>query len=179
MGLSLVWIAVSGVDADEFLDRAGFEDTGEPDPWFETDYSGAELPGGWYVLVTGDFGVIENMGLLADWSAGARLIVAVADEGSMNSLAMEWIDRRQIWSVFHDGSEGEPTLAVDGDLPDAFEAIRARLMAAQAGESAGPPDGSLSVDHVFDIPIELAAGITGFRHDHVDEDAGFTALEPL
>ena len=169
MGFSFVWIAVSGVDADEFLDRAGFEDTGEPDPWFETDYSGANLPGGWYVLVTSDFGLIENMGLLAEWSAGARLVVAVADEGSMNSLAMEWIDRRQIWSVFHDGSEGEPTLAVDGDLPEAFESIRARLMAqAEPG-----------VDHVFDIPLDLAAGITGFRHDQVDEDAGFTVLEPV
>ena len=45
-GFSLAWFAVQGVDQDEFLERAGFEDTGEIDEYFEEEHSGGALPGG-------------------------------------------------------------------------------------------------------------------------------------
>jgi hypothetical protein len=171
MGFNLVWIAVQEIGKEDFLADAGFEDTGEPDAWLEADHSGGEVAGGWYVVVSGDFELIEADNMEA-WSAGGRLVAAVVSEGAMNALAMEWRDGKQVWSVYHDGSEGGDTLNVEGQLPPAFEPIRARLMAAQTREQ-GP------VDHVFDIPLELAEAVTGFRHDRVSEEDGFTVLEPV
>ena len=173
MGFSLAWFAVQGLSPDEFLERAGFEDTGEVDEYFEEEHSGGELPGGWYVVVTNDFGLLDA-GKLAQWSAGARLVAVALDEGSMNALAMEWRDGKQAWSVSHDGSEGGDTLEVEGRLPDVFEELKQEAMAVQAEAEGG------MVDHVFDIPLDLAAEITGFRHDEMgfdDDIPPFTALE--
>jgi len=173
MSFSLVWFAVQGVERDAFLERAGFEDTGEIDEYFEEEHSGGELEGGWYVVVSNDMNLFEPA-KLAKWSAGGRMVACVVHEGAMNSLATEWKDGRQVWSVSHDGSEGGDQLDVEGALPEVFEEIRQEAMAV-AGE--GDAEG---VNFVFDIPLDLAAEITGFRHDEMgfdDDIPPFTALE--
>jgi hypothetical protein len=43
-------------------------------------------------------------------------------------------------------------------------AIRDRLFSEQAAAGGKEPD----VDHTFDIPVELALSLTGYRHDHDD-----------
>lgn len=174
MSFSLVWFAVQGIGKDEFLERTGFDDTGEVDEYFEEAHSGGDLPGGWYIIVSSDMGLLDPA-RLAKWSAGGRLVAAVVHEETMNSLATEWNDGRQIWSVAHDGADGGDTLEVEGALPDVFEELKHEAAAMQA--EAGP-DGD--TDFVFDIPLDLAAEVTGFRHDEMgfDEDVGpFTALE--
>ncbi len=96
----------------------------------------------------------------------------------MNSLATEWRDGRQVWSVSHDGSEGGDQLDVEGELPAVFEELKQEAVAAQAESEA---DGG-GVNFVFDIPLDLAAEITGFRHDEMgfdDDIAPFTVLERL
>ena len=87
---------------------------------------------------------------------------------SANSLATEWKDGRLIWSVSHDGSEGGDQLAVEGQLPDVFEELKHEADALQVA------------DVVFDIPLDLAAELTGFRHDEMgfdDDIPPFTILE--
>jgi hypothetical protein len=173
MGFSLVWFGVQGKAKDEFLALAGFEDTGEPDDYFEAENSGGELPDGWYVLVSEDVNLAEPP-KLAQWSAGARLIAVMIDEDSLTSLAMEWADGKQVWSIFHDGANGGDKLDVEGTLPPEFESIREELEAAGSGEEGE----SLA----FDAAIDVAAAITGFRHDatEFDEDQPvFTALEEI
>lgn len=94
----------------------------------------------------------------------------------MNALATEWKNGRQVWSVSHDGSDGGDQLAVEGQLPDVFEELKHEADAAQE-ESAKEGGG---VDFVFDIPLDLAAELTGFRHDEMgfdDDIPPFTALE--
>ena len=173
MSFSLAWFAVQGVPKDVFLERAGFEDTGEMDEYFEEEHSGGELPGGWYVVVTNDLSLLEAS-KLAHWSAGGRLVAAVVHEDAMNALATEWRDGRQVWSVSHDGSEGGDTLEVEGALPDVFEELKQEAMAATAEVEGG------SGNFAFDIPLDLAAEVTGFRHDELgfdDEIEPFMALE--
>jgi hypothetical protein len=172
MGFSLVWFAVQGIGKDDFLERAGFEDTGEVDEYFEEEHSGGELEGGWYVVVSNDMNLLDPA-KLPKWSAGGRLVACVVHEGSMNSLAMEWADGRQVWSVFHDGGDGGDQLDVEGALPEAFEELKREAMTLKS-------DGGEGVDFVFDIPLDLAAELTGFRHDEMgfdDDIPPFTALE--
>jgi hypothetical protein len=177
MSFSLVWFAAQGIGKDTFLERAQFEDTGEVDEYFEHDHSGGELPDGWYVILSSEMGLLEPA-KLAKWSVGGRVVAVAVHEGSMNSLATEWRDGRQVWSVSHDGSEGGDQLDVEGELPDVFEELKQEAVAAQAESEA---DGG-GVNFVFDIPLDLAADITGFRHDEMgfdDEIEPFTVLERL
>lgn len=177
MGFSLAWFAAHGIDREDFLERLGFTDTGEVDEYFEQDHSGGELPGGWFIVVTNDLGLLAP-DKLAQWSVGGRLVAAVIHEGAMNSLATEWKDGRQLWSVSHDGSEGGDQLAVEGELPAVFEELKHEADAAQA-ESDKEGGG---VDFVFDIPLDLAAELTGFRHDEMgfdDDIPPFTVLERI
>jgi len=175
MSFSLVWLAAQGIGKDEFLERAQFEDTGEVDEYFEAEHTGGELDSGWYVVVTEDAGLLEPA-KLAVWSAGGRLVAAVIHEDTETSLAMEWRDGKQVWSVYHDGTADEPQLAVEGKLPEVFDQIRREMteleaeVAAQGGE----------FDAAFEVPLDLAEDITGFRHDEIgfdDEMPPFTILE--
>jgi hypothetical protein len=178
MSFSLVWFAAQGIGKDAFLERAQFEDTGEVDEYFEHDHSGGELPDGWYVILSNEMGLLEPA-KLAKWSAGARVVAVAIHEGSMNSLATEWRDGKQVWSVSHDGSEGGEQLDVEGQLPEVFAELQHEATAAQA--EAGGEEGE-GVNFVFDIPLDLAAEITGFRHDELgfdDDIEPFTVLERL
>ena len=177
MSFSLAWFAVHGIAREDFLDRAGFDDIGEVDEYFEEDHSIGELPGGWIVIVTSDVGLLAP-DKLAHWSVGGRLVAAVVHEATMNSVATEWNDGKQVWSLAHDGSEGGESLEVEGQLPDVFEELKQEAIAAQS-ESEKEGGG---VDFVFDIPLDVAAEITGFRHDEMgfdDDIPPFTALERI
>ena len=61
-----------------------------------------------------------------------------------------------------------------GALPAPFADVHRRLTGAQESEG-NPPE----VDYIFDIPLELAAEICGFKHDQLNDDLpepGFTKL---
>jgi hypothetical protein len=170
MGYALVWFAIQGKPRDQFLADAFYVDTGDADDYFEADASVGDLPGGWTVLVCADFDLFTEE-TLRDWSAGGRLVACVVEEDALVSVATEWADGRLVWTASHDGAEGSDELEVSGELPPAFETIRAELLRKADDAGAG------EVDHVFDAPLDLAEAITGFRHDRVYEGA-FTALEP-
>lgn len=174
MSFALAWFAVQGVGKDEFLDRTGFTDTGELDEYFDQDHSGGELPDGWYVVLTNDLGLADPA-RFAQWSAGGRLVAVVVHEETSNTLATEWKDGRQLWSVSHDGAEGGDELAVEGQLPDVFEELKQEAVAAQADAK----DEGGDVNFVYDIPLDLAAEITGFRHDELGFDDDIPPLTIL
>lgn len=177
MGINLVWFAVQGIAPEVFLERARFEDTGEPDEYFESEHSGGELPGGWYVMVTDKIDLADPA-RLAQWSVGGRLVACVVLEGAMNSLSMEWRDGKQVWSVFWDGAAEEKQLQVEGRLPDSFDALRDDVIALQAEMDREGGEADL----IFELPLDLAEEITGFRHDQMgfdDDIPVFNALEPI
>jgi hypothetical protein len=166
----LVWFAVQGKSRDAVLRDAFFVDTGEPDDYFEADASVGDLPGGWTVLVCSEFDLFTE-DTLRDWSKGARLVACVIEEEALVSVATEWADGQLIWTASHDGGEGGDELEISGELPKAFDAIRAELLLKADAAGAG------EVDHVFEAPLDLAESVTGFRHDQVF-DGVFTAVEP-
>lgn len=76
----------------------------------------------------------------------------------MVSRASGWRDGQIIWSVTHDSQKGLLHLDVQGEPPPAFTAIRDRKFAEQA---AGDSD----CDYLFDIAVETARSVAGYRHD--------------
>jgi hypothetical protein len=85
---------------------------------------------------------------------------------------------RQFWRVAHDGGQ-DGVFETSGDLPAEFASIQMNLFAKQEKETAEPDD--LKVDHVYELPAEVAKELTGFRHDQdipgISGDI-FAALEP-
>jgi hypothetical protein len=174
MSVSAVWFAVQDGSPDNFLDAAGLVDTGEADEFFEAEVSAALYPDGWYVVLAGDPELFELENLKA-FSENARLVAAVAHEGTLFSLATEWRNGAPVWSVSHEVSDtGEPLITVDGQLPDAFEPVRQEYLEKL--------DGHTPAEIAFEAPLEVAFRITGFRADMVgfEEDGPvFTRLEEM
>jgi len=119
---------------------------------------------GWSILWSEDetFGSRSER-LLATSSVKADLIHCEANETCMWSSAVFWSDGRPRWTVTHAGDgENIYDLSTDGELPEPFEDIKNKHFVSQKQDA--------DVDHIFEIPLELAKFFTGFRHD--------TYLEP-
>lgn len=85
-------------------------------------------------------------------------------------------DGAQIWSASHNAQDGIYNLQTEGALPDFYSEIRERLTDQQ--DQAGGD--KAKVDHVFDVPVEVAKSMCGYRHDLCRYDWGepyFTTLQ--
>ena len=95
----------------------------------------------------------------------------------MCSLAACWRGGHRVWSVYHDsgGRSGSLHLDIKGEPPAPFAEIRTRLTSEQ--EAAGGK--KARVDMVFDVPVELARSVTGYRHDQDIPELAKVAFEVL
>ena len=78
----------------------------------------------------------------------------------MVSTAAGWDDGRESWSVTHDAQVDLKHLEVRGEPPREFARIRDELFAKQTEDTC---------DYIFDIPVEVAAEVVGFRYDERQE----------
>jgi hypothetical protein len=159
MGFALSWLAVKGTTAEKVRESLGLSSTGEREEIPESPVVGAALPGGWYLVVFNEGFPEEST--LKTLSGIGELVFAAVEEHVMYSTAAGYRDGERKWSVAHDAQKGITHLEADGELPDAFAAIRAAMLAEQEGAGGENAD----VDYLFDVPVNLAAELTGFRHD--------------
>jgi hypothetical protein len=170
MGYALGWVAIQSGSAEAILERLGFSPTGVREALPNSAAVGAALPGSYLVVVQRGDHLVGNA-LLKDLSIGTALTACFVEEHVMYSTSVGWEDGRKIWSVVHDSEKGSGHLAVDGVAPSALAPIRARLESAQRADA--------EADFIFDIPIDLAKALTGFRHDEAlpaTEQAPFEVL---
>jgi hypothetical protein len=181
MGFSISWIAFKGVSKEDALTRVGLRDLAFEDGDNSAPFSAAALPTGWVVLFANDFdyGSPEKIRALAP---EITVVACQAEEHVMFSAAHCALQHEIIWSVSHDGGQhGVYDLISTGTLPPEFPLIRERLRAAQDVEAGSGGLAQWRVDHLFDIPVELACALTGYRHDRAIFDWGrpdFTVAEP-
>jgi len=142
----------------------------------EADITGAALPSGWY-LVTANRGhpAFMDDATLKRLSESSDVVTCFVEEHVMCSAASLWAGGRQVWSAMHAGDQSIEHLETKGSLPPVFASISDRLRAEQA--AAGGK--SAEVDHIFDIPVEMVAQLTGYRHDRVMPELGDRAFEVL
>jgi hypothetical protein len=167
MGFKVSWIAFHGTGRDAALEKLGFRDTGEPDEANEAPFSGAEIPNGWFVVFANDFDFISPK-RLASLSRGCRLIACRVHEGVMFSGAFFYQDGERVSEISHDAQVGVYDLSVLGSPPKEFQSIRDSQMKQQDEEGGDEAE----VDCIFEIPIETAAAICGYRHDRGRFDWG-------
>jgi hypothetical protein len=166
MGYAISWLAVQTDAPDRLLSRLALSRTGEPDEEYETPVSGGPLKKGWFLVVANDCAHrIVGEQLLADLSNDHDLVACSIEEHVMFSTATLWRSGRKQWSVTHDSSRGIRDLQVSGAPPASLEQHESRC-AAQLNAEGGEES---EVDYLFDVPLELAKELTGFKHDEVTD----------
>ena len=172
MGFRLSWVAVRGKSREEIHQELALSATGIYEEFPESPCTGALLPDGWYLVVK-DCGFYDEHKQLAKLSMKGVAIACFVHEGIMVSQATEWRNGKKIWSVIHNSQKAPGHLEAHGELPPGYPSLRQQLEAEQAAQGR-------EVDYIFDIPVELAKSLTGYRHDAnvttVDEK-GFEVLE--
>jgi hypothetical protein len=175
MGFRVSWFAVRGKDREAILADAGLRGTGAFEEFPEAPFTGVSLPGGWCGVMSRSINDHHmSDAFLTRLSAGCEVLSAHVNETTMDSSAAGWRDGRQVWSVFHNAQQDLHHLEVAGDVPPVFAAIEARLRREQENDT--------EVDYVFDIPVELARELTGYRYDRDPEsdlEEPFEILEPV
>ncbi|CAN7513523.1 hypothetical protein LJR164_003547 [Phenylobacterium sp. LjRoot164] len=166
---SLSWIGLKGLERAQALELLGM--TEEPPSRRRPTAWIGELPSGWTILQSQDsrFASEERLSSL---STTCAVIGCQFSETVMCATTTFYRDGQVAWRVDYDCEKGAPE--VTGVPPSEYQAIHDRLTAEQAVEDASDDD--LKADLIFDVPIDLAKAVTGYRHDE-DVDAEFVAVE--
>jgi hypothetical protein len=154
MGASLSWFAIRGKAPEAVLRDFGLRKASEAGRR-NSSIVGALLPSGWHVISHGRHEFTDEE--VARHSQGCEVVACFVEEHVMVSRAAHWKDGREIWTVAHDSQEDLSHLDVRGEPPASFPAVRDRLTKEQEGDG--------DVDFIFDIPVTLAAEVTGYRYD--------------
>lgn len=176
MGFKISWIGFNGLERTECLARLGMAETSVVDEANEAPFSLAVLPNGWIILFANDFEYVTEE-RLAKLSRGATVIGCQIHEGIMYADAVLYNDGKPVWSISHFAGDGRLDLTISGAPPAEIEQIRDRLIAEQKKNDAA----GAGKDFIFDIPVEAASLVTGYRHDQWRFDWGepvFHELKP-
>ncbi len=175
MGFKISWIGFHGATKDQVLQTAGLRDTGEGDEANEAPFSGAEIPGGWFILFSNDFD-FASPERVASFSSDCRIVACQVHEGIMASISYAIERGTSRWQIEHNSQKHSNDLSVTGSPPATFHSIQDRLRQLQA-DSQAP-----RANYIFEIPVETAESVCGYRHDRWRFAWGkpiFTRLEPI
>jgi hypothetical protein len=176
VGASISWAAVQGSTPEEVCAALGLRATGERLELPEAAVTGAELAGGWYMVVSDHDGLeLASDRILARLSILGEAVACFVEEHNMCSAAVGWRNGHNAWRVLHEFARGVENLEAEGDLPPEFTQIRDERLARQQVVQGGEP----KVDDLFDIPIALVHAIIGYRHDEIIPEMGDDAFEVL
>jgi hypothetical protein len=170
MGTSTSWIAVEGANLEQLardLRLAPAPSDFVEDP-AKSSYQAAVLPSGWVLLVhrmEGD-GVVAEHALLKKLSSARRVVGCDEESHVMYSASSEWREGREVWAVIHSSEQAADHLAVRGDLPPAWTGVKDEWTAKHA-EAARAGEG---VDYVYEVPLEVAKLVVGYRMESEDDD---------
>lgn len=175
MGYAISWLACRGLPFETVLSRLALRATGRHDDFARAMISTQRLDDSWTLVVANrcDHSIVKASSLTA-LSEGCELIACNIEEHVMYSSAECWRDGRRLWHIEHASEEGEDHLAVQGAAPDCLARLLADLRRKRAEDG--------EVDWFFEIPLDCAQALVGFRHDadHPGlRDDGFHILEPL
>ncbi len=154
MGFSVSWIAFKGVPKPEVLAVLSLRDTGIVSDLPEEPFQTAVLPDGWTVVFANDV-MFAAPDRLQELSRDHIVVGCMVEEHAMVSMSACYAHGQEVWQVVYDCSWAPSGLALSGHPPSDLAEIRRRLS----------PDGDETTADAFDIPIELAKAVCGYRHD--------------
>jgi hypothetical protein len=172
MGISLSWVAVEALPAEEALSRLSLTRTARDCRYPFKGVASHALPDRWFLIAAGRCDHrIASAASMAALSNGCRA-VACAIEEHVNFASTElWQDGARVWHVQHQGDEDSENISQEGKVPQRFHDLLATV----------EPEDSENLEGHFhmDIPLILAKEITGFRHDESNTEFDNTPFEEL
>ncbi len=153
MGFAISWLAARDTSETSVLASLGPEKTGETE----------EVPdGNWCSTLVGEWMVIwsnscEPARFRAPSELKGEVVVCDVEEHVMFASAAAFNDGTLSWRIVHDAQQAQDHLAVEGKPPESLVRIQAEQF-ARVGDDR-------RVDFVFEIPIQLAQEVVGFRYD--------------
>lgn len=173
MSGQVAWYAVKGKVRNEVLRALELKETERFLPRPGTSHCGVPLGTGWYLLYLNDPDepTLETAG--QKLSAIAPVVACELHPRKKRSACASWKDGQREWSVSYDGRANAGAVQTAGSVPRSFAQVKDEFMARQ---------GSDHIDYVFEIPLQLARQLTGFKHDEDFEgvlSGSFEVLEPL
>jgi hypothetical protein len=189
VGFNMSWILVDEIDQDALLAALDLIPTGETLDEYDLGTSRVPLAAAtfnsrWcaafakYALIL-DATLGTEPPRLVRLPAKSRAITCVTLEHAMVSYASLWSGGRHIWQIKHDPRHGVEHLETSGDLPAGFSSLHDVALQKQRADSATRQPGGWGVDYIFDVPLDTAATITGFRHNRAMRDDAFRTLQSL
>jgi hypothetical protein len=162
MGYAITWFAVPEKNAEAFLKQLHLSPTGDTEEFPGSPISTGKLDTGWSLLWYNRYecpflGERE----LETISKDHDVICCKVEEHVMASSAELWSGGKRKWWISHEGENGPKRLDTDGELPEPFSGIRQEMETAQLAEDESDAD----VDYIFEIPLNVAEKIVGFKHD--------------
>jgi hypothetical protein len=131
---------------------------------------------GWYLIVADGWNHrFVQPSVLTRLSSHADVVTCTVDERNLAAAASGWSRGERQWSVSYAGEDDPGNVIVDGTPPEPFAAVRDALTEKSGADDAG----DLLLDPLFEIPIELARQIVGYRPDEPSPafDGRFVLLE--
>jgi len=177
MGFQVAWVAIRDVEPTDVLAFYNLASNGENGEYPEALISAVELPNNWYLIHFNDFlpSQIDDEVLL-ELSKLGHVISCQVHEGMMASVVRSYHAAKKLWSVVHNAQVGIDNLDVSGFVPKAFDNIYEQV------EQNYKEDPHGGIDYYFDIPIELARSIVGYRYDYrlqLDDTHPFKSLDDV
>jgi hypothetical protein len=164
MGYALSWLAIKNKDSATIRREFQFEETSQKEEFPESDLTAIQL-GEWYIIVgNGDWVVPLSELDFTALSRHCHLVFLNVEEHVMFSFFQYWVNGKKTCQVIHEASSGLDHLLEEGDFPPQYKSIKDKLVTAHKEEQES---GRNEVDYIFDIPVELAQSIVGYRHDTI------------
>ena len=134
------------------------------------------MPQGWYVIVANgcDHRFLKPS-VLEPLSRSYRVVACSIEEHVMFSSAEEWVAGALAWRAVHVGENGPIHLKTSGALPPSFQSMADGLAAKQEAEGGK----TAHVDYYFEIPLNAAKAITGFKHDENAPEVDYEKFDLL
>ncbi|WP_346911761.1 hypothetical protein [uncultured Roseibium sp.] len=152
----------------------------EPGDWPPMDSWVGMLKGSdWTLVWLEDARFVEkNIALLESASQKVDLIACEVVESVMWASAQYWSNGDLKWKVTHAGDGDDIfNLTETGTLPPDYSAIRTEHFKNQEQENES--DDEFGCDHIFEIPLDLAAVSLKFRHEQALEAADFVSFRGI
>lgn len=185
MGFSLHWYGFRQSEGEAVLRELQLTPTGETDEGPEA-LATLKLPNGWQVIWDDDY-ELDDVDL-AKLSSGREIIKCFIEEHVMESSSEFWSGGQRKWLIRHNSQRKSGHLEVEGELPANFDEVRRKFEAKEAeGKTVEvtvktgfgkPKRRQTGVDYIFEIPLEVASGIVGFRHDGLSEEPFHVLTRP-
>ena len=100
----------------------------------------ARLTTGWRLIWSNKYACPVLTKNLPTFSGGHEIMLCQIEEHVMASSAELWISGSRKWWLSHEGEDGPKGLETDGELPQCFASIRAKLEDEQRAEGGDDAD---------------------------------------